>query len=108
MRTKDIQRGMRVWTRVGNERVQVEVRGERMLRGRRRFVLTRVDNGLELPKLRSPQSLRVSDGRRGEWPSMTERQDRPLKASCVNGCTHCSCAIDGGRCEYDESRYDDC
>ncbi len=30
----------------------------------------------------------------------------PPEQCCVNACKYCSCLIDGGRCEYDEDRYE--
>ncbi len=52
-------------TRSGSNRVMVK------------FECKRIDNGKVLPKHRSAQSLHCTDGRRGEWGGMTERQDRP-------------------------------
>lgn len=99
MRKQDCTIGARVWTKVSGERVECEIIrettreafGTRSGSSRRmtKFLVRRIDNGRELPKARSPQSLHVSDGRRGEWPGMTETQDRPhVVAWQTPGVTH--------------------
>jgi hypothetical protein len=92
MKGKDIDKAMkearaagnrvRVWTNVSGKRVLVEVGQECSLMSRggrrmRRYFVTRVDTGAHLPKARTAGSLHCTDGRSGEWPSMTEKQDRP-------------------------------
>lgn len=89
MRINEIEIGQRVWTRVSGERVAVAVVGfdvddfNEARRRMRKVRVRRLDTGKVLPKARSAQALHVSDGARGEWPSLSERQDGP-----VSYCAH--------------------
>jgi hypothetical protein len=93
MRAKDIDRGIAqsrfgepfiVWTNVSGQRVRVKVdygfTYSRSSYGRRvrRYSVTRIDNGKQLPKARTAASLHCTDG---NWPSMMETQDRPAAAA---------------------------
>ena len=74
MRSQDIREGGRYYTTVSGNRVEVEVVQDRGGRGRR-YLVRRVDNGRMLAeKLRSAQALHPAGG--GDWPGMTERQER--------------------------------
>jgi non-homologous end joining protein Ku len=86
MKLNDVKIGQRVFTRVGDKRVEVEVielvkrltYGTRSGRNRlqTKVRVRRVDNGLVLPKLRGPKELHIEDGRDGSWPSMTQPQNK--------------------------------
>lgn len=117
---QDVERAMHngttLWTTISGKRVAVKVLGQRVeftSRDRRvvRYVVGRIDTGTTLPKRRSAQALHCSDGADGDWPGMTETQDRPSHTDrawaqehypdCRYGRRHCGCAHDGGRCEWD-------
>ncbi len=87
MRRQDIEIGGTYYTRVSGERVLVEVIAAHQVasfgtrsgssRAMWKYRVRRCDTGAELPKVRAPQSLHLTDGTSGEWPGMTEKQQRP-------------------------------
>jgi hypothetical protein len=75
MRVADIKQGMKVWTKIGEDRVQVEVysinyRSTRGGQNRATYTVRRVDNGKFLPKARSATALHERGD--GYWAGMTE------------------------------------
>lgn len=81
MKTADIHVGSIVWTKVGEERVQVRVVGDLGGRGAR-YRVQRVDNGTYLPKTRSAAALHASGT--GYWAGMTESPEvegRPARTT---------------------------
>jgi hypothetical protein len=73
MLQKDVSVGAVLWTKVGEERVQVEVLNERDGRPKR-YLLRRVDNGRVLPKARTAAALHPN--LKPVWPSAMEKQER--------------------------------